>query len=547
MTAVRARRAPRRPRCTRRIRRTLEGVLGVPATEGNRIDVLRNGDEIFPAMLDAIAGAEHTIDFLTFVYWAGDIGTIFARALAERARAGVRVRVLLDAYGARTMDRDLIDLMADHGVQVRWFRPAAPLPARPAQPPHPPQGAHRRRGRRVHRRRGDRRRVEGRRPQRTRVARHPLPFRGPIVDGLRAAFLDNWAETDPVLYEEGIDRFPEQPQPGHAVTQCIRGASETGWSDVATLLRTLLQLAEDRVRITTAYFVPDDELATRLCDAADRGVEVDILIPGPYADKRVVQLAAESSYARLLEHGVSIWNYQPTMLHAKLMTVDGHVANIGSANLNRRSFSLDEEINVVALDPDLVTLLDDQFEEDLDRSVRIRPGRWHGRSLTQRTVEQFVVPRPPLLLTRSALGVHLSKHVVVVQMGTKSIEEVNVPETINPKLLSWASDVDPETIRQAEKTARLPIVEGHVALMPDAHVGIGATVGSVIPTKGAVIPSAVGVDIGCGMIAAELDVTAAQLPDNLEPLLAPDRAGHPRRCRAGPRRRGAPRAAEPRR
>src|SRR5687767_4962432 len=94
-----------------------------------------------------------------------------------------------------------------------------------------------------------------------------------------------------------------------------------------------------------------------------------------------------------------------------------------------------------------------------------------------------------------------------------------MPETINPKLKSWASDIDPGTIRQAEKTARLPIVEGHVALMPDAHVGIGATVGSVIPTRGAVIPSAVGVDIGCGMVAAELDVTESQLPDNLEPLL----------------------------
>jgi len=94
-----------------------------------------------------------------------------------------------------------------------------------------------------------------------------------------------------------------------------------------------------------------------------------------------------------------------------------------------------------------------------------------------------------------------------------------MPSKINDKLISWASDIDPETIRQAEKTARLPIVEGHVALMPDAHVGIGATVGSVIPTKNAVIPSAVGVDIGCGMIAAELDVMESQLPDNLEPLL----------------------------
>ena len=98
-------------------------------------------------------------------------------------------------------------------------------------------------------------------------------------------------------------------------------------------------------------------------------------------------------------------------------------------------------------------------------------------------------------------------------------EDVSVPTTINPKLVSWASDIEPETIRQAEKTARLPIVEGHVALMPDAHAGIGATVGSVIPTKGAVIPSAVGVDIGCGMIAAELDLTESHLPDSLEPLL----------------------------
>jgi tRNA-splicing ligase RtcB len=95
-----------------------------------------------------------------------------------------------------------------------------------------------------------------------------------------------------------------------------------------------------------------------------------------------------------------------------------------------------------------------------------------------------------------------------------------VPTTINPKLVSWASDAEPETIRQAEKTARLPIVEGHVALMPDAHVGLGATVGSVIPTRGAVIPAAVGVDIGCGMIAAELDVTEDRLPDSLDPLLS---------------------------
>ena len=97
---------------------------------------------------------------------------------------------------------------------------------------------------------------------------------GPAVDGLRAAFLDNWAETDPVLFDEGIDRFPQQPQPGRSVVQCVRGASETGWADVSTLFLTLMQLAEQRIRITTAYFVPDEELCQRLCDAADRGVDV---------------------------------------------------------------------------------------------------------------------------------------------------------------------------------------------------------------------------------------------------------------------------------
>ena len=378
--------------CIRRVRRTLEGVLGVPATEGNAVDVLRNGDEIFPAMLEAIEGADHTIDFLTFVYWEGEIGTAFARALADRARAGVRVRVLLDALGARTIDHSLLDLMADQGVQVQWFRPLHRL--RPRQLNH-----------RTHRKVlivdeaigftggvgiADEWKGDARDPSEWRDTH--FRFRGPIVDGLRAAFLDNWVETEPVLFEEGIDRFPEQPQPGRVVTQVIRGASETGASDVATLMRTMLQMAEERIRITTAYFIPDADLIDRLCEAADRGVSVDILLPGQHADKRVVQVAGETTYEPLVDHGVRIWNYQPTMLHAKLMTVDGAVANIGSANLNRRSCLFDEEINVVALDPDLTSVLDAHFEEDLDRSERVDPDRWARRSFGRRTVEQLVVP-----------------------------------------------------------------------------------------------------------------------------------------------------------
>jgi cardiolipin synthase A/B len=375
-----------------RVRRTLEGVLGVPATEGNRIDVLRNGDEIFPALFEAVESARHTVDFLTYVYWRGRVGTELAGLLASRARAGVRVRVLLDALGARPIDRCLVEEMKQAGVQVCWFRPPARF--RPWEVNH-----------RTHRKvlivdeavaftggvgisdnwLGDARGPDEWRDTHFRVT-------GPAVDGLRSAFLDNWAETEPVLFEEGIDRFPQQPQPGNAVVQCVRGASETGWSDVATLYRTLLQLAEREVRITTAYFVPDADLAQRLCDAADRGVAVQVLLPGPHADKRFVQLAGEADYELLLDHGVEIWNFQPSMLHAKVMTVDGIVASVGSANFNARSTSLDDEINVVVIDRDLVAELDADFDRDLERSVEIERGRWRERPLTQRIFEQ--VSRP---------------------------------------------------------------------------------------------------------------------------------------------------------
>ncbi len=375
-----------------RARRHLEGIIGVPATEGNRIDVLRNGDEIFPAMLEAIEKAEHTIDLLTFVYWVGEIGTEFAERLADRARHGVRVRILLDGYGARSIDHSLLDLLDETGAQVRWFRPLRRLQL--AQINH-----------RTHRKVmivdeevgftggvgiADEWRGDARGPDEWRDTHFRLW--GPAVDGLRAAFLDNWTETDPEIFSDDVDRFPDQPKHGAAVVQCVRSASEHGWGEVDTLFRSLLQLAETHVRIATAYFVPDSDLIGRLCSAADRGVRVQVLLPGPGADKRFVQLAGERRYGELLAAGIEIWNFQPSMLHAKVMTIDGFVSNIGSANLNRRSVSLDEEVNLVALDRDLTATLDAHFDEDLSRSVRIQPRRWQARSSAQRVAERLVTP-----------------------------------------------------------------------------------------------------------------------------------------------------------
>jgi cardiolipin synthase A/B len=374
------------------LRRTLEGVIGVPATEGNRIDVLRNGDEIFPAMLEAIGKARRTIDLLTFVYWEGQIGREFAHALADRAKAGARVRVLLDAWGARPIDRSMVDMMEDAGATIRWFRPLHRF--RPGQVNH-----------RTHRKvmivdeavgftggvgiadewLGDARNEREWRDTHFRV-------RGAAVDGLRAAFLDNWADTGPELFDERFDLFPDQPKPGSTTVQCVRGASEIGQSDIFTLFCSLCQLAQQRIRIATAYFAPNAEILDRLTSTVQRGVEVDLLLPGPHADKRFVQLAAEADYRALLEAGVKIWAFQPSMLHAKVMTVDGMLANIGSANLNARSTQLDEEINLVAIDRTLVSTLDLHFDEDLARSTRIELQQWENRSVLQRVAETAVAP-----------------------------------------------------------------------------------------------------------------------------------------------------------
>lgn len=369
-----------------RYRRTLEGLLGVPATEGNQVDVLHNGVEIFPAMLDAIHAAESTIDLTSYVYWTGDVAMDFAEALSERARAGVRCRILLDAVGTASMSRDLVNQMLDAGCLLEWFRAPKRLRVWEAN-------------NRTHRKvlvcdeqvgfvggvgiaeewEGDARSPGEWRDTHFRV-------RGPAVDGLRASFLSNWAETGHPLFDE-TDRFPEQPQPGSAIVQVVNCPSQVGWSELQTAFDGLFRLAEQHLRITNAYFVPDEALRDRLCAATSRGVEVDVLVPGEHIDKRVVQVAGEADYSPLLEAGVRIWRYRPTMLHAKILTVDGMIACVGSANLDPRSLRLNEEANLIVLDPEVVATLDRHFTHDLSRSEPVDPERWADRSVGRRIME----------------------------------------------------------------------------------------------------------------------------------------------------------------
>lgn len=368
--------------------RRLEALLGVAATAGNTVQVLRNGDEIFPAMLADIRAAQRAVDLLTFIWWQGHIGEDFADALVGRASAGVRVRVLLDALGARRIDRDLVARMRDGGVRVGWFRPISNPRAF-------------RLNHRTHRKAlvcdeqvaftggvgiadqwlGDARAADEWRDTHFRVT-------GPAVHGLRAAFLDNWAEIDDgLLADPAYDRFPELSSTGPSPVMVVRGEDAPGWSDITTLVRALLQFAQRRVRIATAYFCPDPTTVELLCATARRGVHVQLLLPGPHADKRFVQLGGERIYTELLDAGVEVFSFQPSMLHAKIMLVDGAVANVGSANFNTRSLALDEEVNLVVFDPAVVGVLEDHFADDLERSEPIDLERWRGRNPVQRAAE----------------------------------------------------------------------------------------------------------------------------------------------------------------
>jgi cardiolipin synthase A/B len=374
-----------------RIRRRLERLIGIAATEGNALTALRNGDEIFPAMLAAIRSAEHTVDMMTFVYWKGDIAREFARALAERARAGVRVRLLLDGFGSRLIERDLLAEMEQAGVQVAWFR--RPLLLSPLKQNH-----------RCHRKVlvvdeqtaftggvgiaeewcGDARNEHEWRDTHVEV-------RGPAVDGIAAAFAQNWAECHDELFDER-DRFVRHRPQGDAVVQVVRGSASFGWQDMQTLMRVVLESAEHRFRLATAYFAPDEYFVDLLCATARRGVQVEILLPGPHTDKRVCRLAGQHHYEALTACGVRIYQYQPTMMHAKVVTVDGVAALVGSTNFNRRSLDHDEEIMLAVLDETFTVTLDGHFDDDVRAATLIREGRWKRRSVLQRAREAAVVP-----------------------------------------------------------------------------------------------------------------------------------------------------------
>ncbi len=373
-------------------RRRLETMLGVPATEGNAVDILRNGDEIFPSMLEAIRASERSVDLLTFIYWTGEIAEEFAGALADRAAAGVRVRVLLDAFGARLLEERLIEEMSDAGVDVRWFRPINGDGDDLADMPN-----------RTHRKVlvcdenvgftggvgiaqewcGDARDETEWRDTHVRIE-------GPAVDGLRGAFIDNWIETGNDLFDREIDTCAPVPPSGDCTVQVLMGSAGAGNSAIATLQNQLIAGADETLRIAAAYFTPSQRTEEALIEALDRGVRVQILIPGPHADKGFMRLASEACFEGLLERGASICTFQPSMLHCKIVIVDDEIAATGSANFDDRAVQHDDEVTAVFFDRSIAQQLTEHFRDDVRRSEMIDLEEWAERGLLQRAAEKVV-------------------------------------------------------------------------------------------------------------------------------------------------------------
>lgn len=355
-----------------RLKNAIVSSIGGRFVGGNTIEALHNGDEIFPAMLEAVEAARESIDFVTFVYWTGDIARKFANLLAEKARSGVRVRVILDGFGSQPMKRHLIETMTASGVSVERFRPIVRWKVWESD-------------HRTHRKIliidnqigftggvGIAEEWEG-------DARNPNEWRdthfrieGPAVLGLRAAFLTDWRDCGHAIDASDATASPPE-EVGDVAMAVIDGSAQIGYNDAERALEGILAVAEQRILIQTPYLNPTDAVCRLLEEAARRGVDVDILIPGPHIDKRVSLVAAEEAYIPLVTAGIRVWIYQPTMMHVKAVMVDGILSLIGSVNINRRSIAKDEEVAIAVLDRDLTALLEKRFQDDVHHSTAAGP------------------------------------------------------------------------------------------------------------------------------------------------------------------------------
>jgi cardiolipin synthase A/B len=372
-------------------RREMGALLGPAIVGGNLIRPLQNGDEIFPEMLSVIAGARSSITFETYIYWSGEVGNQFAAALIERARAGVRVHLMLDWLGSEKIDHELISRMERASIQVQRYHPLRWYNLG-------------RINNRSHRKVlvadgriaftggvgiADQWRGHAQDPAHWR----DIHFRieGPVVGQVQAAFMDNWIKTTgEVLHGDAY--FPNLSRVGEADMQMFISSPSGGSSSMRLMYLTAITAAVQSIDIIAAYFIPDSLMAGELVKAQKRGVRVRVLVPDKHTDSQVVRIVSKREWGGLLASGVEIYQYEPTMQHTKMLIFDRFMVSVGSTNFDTRSFELNDEASLNVYNRDFAAQMTAVFEKDLQKSRSYSLEEWRRRSWSERAAEVALLP-----------------------------------------------------------------------------------------------------------------------------------------------------------
>ncbi|MFY2763848.1 phospholipase D-like domain-containing protein [Arenimonas sp. MALMAid1274] len=372
-------------------RREMGVLLGPGITAGNTVQALDNGDEIFPSMLAAIRAAERTVNFETYIYWSGDVGKQFSEALAERARAGVKVNVVIDWVGGLKMESALVTRMRAAGVRVEYYRPLRWYNFS-------------RLNKRTHRKLLI---VDGRvgytggvgiADQWSGHAEDPdhwrdMHFRveGPVVAQMQAAFIDNWIKTTGRVLN-GEEYFPPLAPAGDMDAHLFISSPEGGSESMHLMYLMAIAASKRTLDVHASYFVPDELAVRALRMALKRGVRVRVLVPGEHIDSETVKVASRAIWGDLLQAGAEIHVYQPTMMHVKSLIADGFLVSVGSTNFDVRSFQLNDEASLNVYDAAFAAHMTAVFERDLQQAKPYTYEQWQARPWHERLTETLVLP-----------------------------------------------------------------------------------------------------------------------------------------------------------
>jgi cardiolipin synthase len=375
---------------------TLEAYAGAPIVGGNAVELLFNGEQIFPSLVASIQSAQRTITYAQYFYEDGPVARDIAEALAERCRAGVGVNVLLDAFGSLSIPREYLELMRVSGCHVAWFRPLS-------------QYIFRRYHKRNHRRilvvdgrigytggAGVSRKWMGNGRTEGHWRDTDVRMEGPVVEYLQAAFAENWLEaTGMVLGGEAYFPRPIEPR-GQVYAQVARSSPASGSAAMYTTFLLAVSAARKSLLVTNPYFVLDETMREAVLGTVRRGVRVAVLVPA-VIDHALVRQASRAQFGDLLRAGVEIYEYTPALLHAKTMVIDGVWATVGSTNLDNLSFAFNDELNLIIYDRAIAQQLERAFHEDVQASRRVTYEAWKHRGVKAKLLEVLALPIRDLL------------------------------------------------------------------------------------------------------------------------------------------------------